>query len=63
MHVLAARKMKLDKKSEVGIFLGYASMTKGYIIYNLKEKRVIISRNVVVDEKSFWNWDSNKVEQ
>ena len=38
-------------------------MSKGYRLYNSKTKKVIISRDVVFDEKAFWNWRNDKVEE
>jgi len=39
-----------------GIFLGYESGTKGYRVYDLVGDRLIISRDVLFDEKKAWNW-------
>jgi hypothetical protein len=38
-------------------------MSKGYRLYNLKTNKVIISRDVVFDEKASWNWEEDKLEQ
>jgi hypothetical protein len=37
-------------------------MSKGYRIYNLKTNKVIISRDVLFDEKAKWNWEQGQVE-
>ncbi|KAL0285422.1 UNVERIFIED_CONTAM: Retrovirus-related Pol polyprotein from transposon TNT 1-94 [Sesamum calycinum] len=54
---------KLEEKTEKGIFLGYSTQSKGYRIYNLKTKKLIISRDVEFDEDAMWNWDEEKVER
>ena len=52
---------KLEEASERCIFIGYSSVSKGYRLYNLKTKKVIISRGVVFYEKAFWNWQNDNV--
>ncbi|KAK4404113.1 hypothetical protein Sango_0779900 [Sesamum angolense] len=57
------KRHKLEEKTEKGIFLGYSTQSKGYRIYNLKTKKLIISRDVEFDEDAVWNWDEEKVER
>ena len=57
VHVPSVKRSKLDQKAEVGIFLGYSSMSKGYRVYSLQSEKLCISRDVVVDELSHWDWD------
>ncbi|KAL0290735.1 UNVERIFIED_CONTAM: hypothetical protein Sangu_2560600 [Sesamum angustifolium] len=57
------KRHKLEEKTEKGIFLGYSTQSKGYRIYNLKTKKLIISRDVEFDEDAMWNWDEEKVER
>ncbi|RVW83084.1 Retrovirus-related Pol polyprotein from transposon TNT 1-94 [Vitis vinifera] len=47
---------KLDEKSVKCIFIGYCSQSKGYKLYNLVSGKIIVSRNVVFDEKASWTW-------
>jgi transposase InsO family protein len=61
-QVPKVRRTKLEESSERCIFIGYSSMSKGYRLYNLKTKKVIISRDVVFDENAFWNWQKENVE-
>ena len=56
------RRTKLDETNEKCIFVGYSSMSKGYRLYNLKTKKIIISRDVIFDENGVWNWKEDKVE-
>ena len=63
VHVPSAKRSKLDQKAEVGIFLGYSSMSKGYRIYNMQSQKVYVSRDVVIDESLHWNWDKGLAEK
>ena len=47
---------KLDEKSVKCIFVGYCSQSKGYKLYNPVSGKIIVSRNVVFDEKASWTW-------
>ncbi|KAL5731634.1 hypothetical protein ACHQM5_004343 [Ranunculus cassubicifolius] len=57
------KRHKLEEKTEKGIFLGYSTQSKGYRVYNLRTKKLIISRDVEFDEAASWNWDEEKVEK
>ena len=61
-HVPEVKRDKLDQKAEIGIFLGYSNNVKGYRVFNLKTKKVQVSRNVKFDESARWNWDKDEVE-
>ncbi|KAL0339859.1 UNVERIFIED_CONTAM: Retrovirus-related Pol polyprotein from transposon RE1 [Sesamum radiatum] len=64
MYIFQQRKgTSWREKTEKGIFLGYSTESKGYRIYNLKTKKLIISRDVEFDEDAMWNWDEEKVER
>ncbi|XP_038702598.1 uncharacterized protein LOC119999153 [Tripterygium wilfordii] len=39
-----------------GIFLGYSHQSKGFRVYNLETKKLVIARDVEVDEKAVWDW-------
>ena len=54
-HVPSAKRGKLDERAEKGIFVGYATESKGYRIYNLSAAKVQISRDVHFDENAYWN--------
>ncbi|RVW32269.1 Retrovirus-related Pol polyprotein from transposon RE1 [Vitis vinifera] len=47
--------------NEKCIFMGYSSQSKGYRLYNLKTNKLIISRDVIFDEKVAWNWEEGKI--
>ena len=41
--------------------MGYSSQSKGYSLYNLKTNKLIISKDVIFDEKTAWNWEEVKL--
>ena len=51
VHVSEEKRIKLDERAELGIFIGYCSVVKAYRVYNLKTKKIQISRDVRFDEK------------
>ncbi|KAL0316877.1 UNVERIFIED_CONTAM: Retrovirus-related Pol polyprotein from transposon TNT 1-94 [Sesamum radiatum] len=63
MYIFQQRKGTNWREDREGIFLGYSTQSKGYRIYNLKTKKLIISRDVEFDEDAMWNWDEEKVER
>ena len=40
------------------VFLGYAEGTKAYRLYDPRGDKVVVSRDVVLNEKVAWDWDS-----
>jgi len=50
------KRAKLDEKVEVGVFMGYSSVTRGYRIYQPLSKKLIVS-DVNFYETTAWNWD------
>ncbi|GAU47995.1 hypothetical protein TSUD_404720 [Trifolium subterraneum] len=57
-HIPDEKRRELDDKSEQLILIGYDA-TGAYKMQNPNSKKVVISRDVVVDEKSQWKWKSN----
>ncbi|KAI3446966.1 hypothetical protein Pfo_003631, partial [Paulownia fortunei] len=57
------KRQKLDETSEKCIFAGYSSKSKGYRLYNLKNKSIMSSRDVIFDENTSWNWETSKIEK
>ena len=55
------KRRKWDDKSKKAIFVGYSSQTKGYRVYLLEENKVDISRNVIFQERSRWDWEKKEV--
>ena len=46
---------KLSDRSIPGVFFGYEPGTKGYKIYDPVRDKLMISRDVIFDEKRPWN--------
>ncbi|KAM1746060.1 hypothetical protein ACFX11_012725 [Malus domestica] len=59
VHIPAELRHKLEAKSLKGVFIGYARCEKGYRVFDPLSKRVILSRDVVFDEDSSWNWQES----
>ena len=57
------KRSKLDDRSEKYVFIGYDSRSKGYKLYNPSNGKVISSRDVVFDEESTWDWETQEGEQ
>src|SRR4051812_10294751 len=52
MHVSSEERSKLDAKSVHCVFLGYQKGVKGFKLWDPKANKVVISRDVVFDEKA-----------
>ena len=59
-YIPHVKRDKLDKKAEVGIFIGYSSISKAYRIYLPKNKKVIVSIDVKFFESKSWSWENDK---
>ena len=55
-----AERQKFDSKAELCIMLGYYKT--GYRLWSIKDKRIIISRNVIFNESFFPSLNINEVE-
>ncbi|KAM1578272.1 hypothetical protein ACFX1Z_039846 [Malus domestica] len=51
-------RQKLDETSTKCIFLGYGTCEKGYRLYDPISKKIIVSRDVIVNENACWDWES-----
>ena len=51
VHVPDERRTKLDDKSEKFIFIGYDTNSKGYKLYNPKNGKTVINRDVTFNEE------------
>src|ERR1044072_10026240 len=58
-HVPEARRSKLDVRSEKLLLVGYHS-TSGYRLLDPISYKIVISRDVKVDEASSWDWKRNE---
>lgn len=62
VHVPTELRLKLEPNSVKGVFAGYATSEKGYRVYDPISKKLTLSRDIIFDEESSWNWSehSNK---
>ncbi|TQD88564.1 hypothetical protein C1H46_025883 [Malus baccata] len=58
-HIPDEKRKKLDDKSEKCIFLGVSEVSKAYKLYNPVTKKIVVSRDVIFDEDTIWNWFEN----
>ncbi len=52
-YKMKGSKPKFEPRGAKGIFMGYAPEAKGYKVWNIKENRMLIARDVVFDETQF----------
>ena len=57
-HVSDQLRRKLNDTSSQMILIGYHS-TGGYKLFDLVNKKVVISRDVIIDELKEWDWTKN----
>ena len=62
-HIPDEKRRNLDNKGEKCIFLGVSDKSKAYKLYNPKTMIIVISRDVVFDEKGTWSWKQNGVKE
>jgi hypothetical protein len=60
-HVPDQRRRKLDEQSEVRILVGYHT-AGSYKLYNPITKKITTSRDVTVNEKEQWDWESTSTQ-
>ncbi|CAL9029386.1 unnamed protein product [Prunus brigantina] len=61
-HVPSPLRQKFDDKARKGVFMGYGSCEKGYRLYDLQSKKIVLSRSVIFNEDKAWNWKSDQEE-
>ncbi|XP_027772675.1 uncharacterized protein LOC114077195 [Solanum pennellii] len=60
-HITDVKRGKLDSKSQLCVLLGYSTIAKGYTVYNVSSRKVIVSRDLVVDESRHYDWDRDSI--
>lgn len=55
IHAHAVKKGKLNDKAKIDIFLGYAAQLKGYRVYKVEASRVVVYRDMKIDDDVYWN--------
>jgi hypothetical protein len=52
---------KLDDKSKKYIFIGYDEKSKVYKLYDPIEKKLMVSGDIKMNEKTHWDWNQQEV--
>jgi hypothetical protein len=63
VHVPEAKRIKLDNRSFTCVLLGVSEESKGYRLYDPIAQKIIISRDVIFEEGTRWNWDASYEDQ
>lgn len=58
VHVPDAKRTKLEDKSMKCVLFGVSSESKGYRLYDPTTDKIVVSRDVVFEEESQWDWDA-----
>ncbi|CAN1222821.1 Retrovirus-related Pol polyprotein from transposon TNT 1-94 [Linum grandiflorum] len=58
VHIPDEKRTKLDDKSKKYLFVGYSEHSKGYKMFDPLTEKVIISRDVAIDEEATWDWSA-----
>jgi len=61
-YVPAQQRTKLEDRSKKYVFIDYNEKTKAYRLFNTITKKVIMSRDVQVDEESEWKRNNSEKE-
>ncbi|KAK9941415.1 hypothetical protein M0R45_018018 [Rubus argutus] len=62
-HIPDEKRKKLDDKGEKCVFLGVSEQSKAYKLFNPITKKIVVSRDVIFDEESTWNWSEKATRQ
>jgi len=61
-HIPAEKRIELDEKSQIYIFIGYSDVTKRYRFLDIKTNKLAVSRDVIFDEETTRDWKDKKIE-
>src|ERR1044072_10006899 len=61
-HVPEQLRRKLDDQSEVMVLIGYHS-TGAYKLYSPIKDKLVLSRDVCVDESKGWDWSQSSTQE
>jgi Reverse transcriptase (RNA-dependent DNA polymerase) len=56
------KRTKLEDKSKKYVFIGYNEKSKAYKLYDPIEKKLMISRDVELNEEARWDWKNQQEE-
>lgn len=58
VHIPDAKRTKLGDKSVSCVKFGVSGESKGYRMFDMIFKRIIISRDIIFEEDHMWNWNA-----
>ncbi|CAA0816053.1 Unknown protein [Striga hermonthica] len=58
-----SKSMDVPDRSKKMVFIGYDRNTKGYRVFDLVTRRVVVSRDVVFEEEKKWEWNKVPVKE
>ena len=62
VHIPDQQRVKLDDKRKKYVLLGVSDESKAYRLFDPINKKVLISKDVVFEEQTGWNWKQNAKE-
>ena len=63
VHVPDPKRTKLDDKSKKYVLIGYDEKSKAYKLYDPIENKLVVSRDVEVNEEAGWDWKNQQEEK
>lgn len=60
-YIPQVKRDKLDKKADLGIFIGYSSLSKAYRIFQPQSGKIIVSRDVQFLKDEQWDWNEESL--
>ena len=60
VHIPDVKRKKLDEKSVRCVFLGVSGESKAFRMYDPEAKKIIVSWDVVFEDKEKWDWNKPK---
>jgi len=60
VHIPDQHRVKLDDKSRQCVLKGVSGESKAYRLFDPVNKKVLISKDVIFEEKKGWNWEQNE---
>jgi hypothetical protein len=63
VHILEAKRKKLDAKSFRCVMLGVSDESKAYRLFDPTTKRIVTSKDVIFEENECWDWERSSENQ
>lgn len=59
VHISSNLRHKLESNSYKCIFMEYGTSEKGYVLFSLVTKKIVLPKNLVFDDNGSWDWKAN----